>query len=256
MSAAKDTSTSARQLPAVPPAAAPTPVAVSSSVPQAKFEQGLALNNKGPASYARAAELFGTAADTGHAVATAWLARCCWSGYGVDRSEAECGRLARVALDERGLQSLADQGDASAQHILGVIYLIGVGVAEDEPGGVAWLRKSAEQKYAAAQFDLGFAYREGIGVDKDKGKAVEWRQKAAEQWAAGRLRTHHLQAAGAAGALQAAGAEAPGGGGAGAVPKTESGGAGAAGAVAGGDSGPGSSGPPCKKRRCSSSKSS
>ena len=84
MSTAEDTSTSMRQ-----PAAAPVPVAVSSSLPQAQFEEGRALFGKGPASLPRAAELFTAAADAGHAVATALLGRCYWNGLGVEKSDAE-----------------------------------------------------------------------------------------------------------------------------------------------------------------------
>ena len=154
MSAAKDTSTSTRQPPAAPPF--PVGVTVNSSLPQAQFEEGRALFNKGLASYPRAAELFGTAADAGHAVATAWLAHCYWIGDGVEESKDEGGRLARLALDERGLQSLADQGDALAQHALGVMHARGRGVAKDAREAVAWWRKSAEQGYAEAQCALGF----------------------------------------------------------------------------------------------------
>ena len=74
MSAAKDTSASTPQ-PTAPTAAAPVAVAVNTPLPQAQFEEGCALLNKGRASYPRAVELFGAAADAGHAVATAWLAR-------------------------------------------------------------------------------------------------------------------------------------------------------------------------------------
>jgi TPR repeat protein len=63
----------------------------------------------------------------------------------VEESKTEGERLARVALDERGLQSLADQGDASAQEALGGMYFSGLGVAKDAREGVAWWRKSAEQ---------------------------------------------------------------------------------------------------------------
>jgi TPR repeat protein len=181
MSAAKGTNTSTRHPPAAPLAASPVAAAVNSSLPQAQFEEGRALSKKGPASYARAAKLFGTAADAGHAVATAWLAHCYWFGEGVEQSAAEGWRQARVALDERGLQSLADQGGALAQHIVGYMHDIGLGVAKDEREAVTWWRKSAEQKYAEAQFDLGFAYQEGEGVDKDMCKAAEWFRKAAEQ---------------------------------------------------------------------------
>jgi hypothetical protein len=89
----------------------------------------------------------------------------------VEKSEAEGGRLARVALDERGLQSLADQGDASAQHILGAISN-GISVAEDDHETVAWWRKSAEQGYAEAQCALGEAYRDGEGVDQNLNEAA------------------------------------------------------------------------------------
>jgi TPR repeat protein len=99
----------------------------------------------------------------------------------VEGSETEGGRLARVALDEWGLQSLADQGDASAQESLGEIYFRGMGVAKDAYEAVAWFRKSAEQGYAEAQLDLGHAYRVGEGVDKNLKEAAGWFRKSAEQ---------------------------------------------------------------------------
>jgi TPR repeat protein len=179
MRTAKDLITATRQ--PQKPDALPVEAAVSSSLPQAQFEEGRGLLNKGRASHPCGVEFFRAAADAGHAVATGWLACCHWAGQGVEQSEAEGGRLARVALGERGLQSLADQGDASAQHALGSMHYIGIGVTRDACEAVAWWRMSAEQKYAEAQCDLGLAYREGEGVDKNKGKGAEWFQKAAEQ---------------------------------------------------------------------------
>ena len=99
----------------------------------------------------------------------------------MEKSEAKGGRLARVALDERGLQSLADEGDASAQHALGAMYSCGRGVAKDGHEAVAWWRKSAEQGYAEAQCDLGEAYQDGEGVDKNLNEAAGWSRKSAEQ---------------------------------------------------------------------------
>jgi TPR repeat protein len=163
-----------------PPPAPPVAVADNSALPHAQFEEGRTLFCKGRASYPRAVELFRAASNAGHAVATGWLACCDWAGEGVEQSEAEGGRLARVALGERGLQSLADQGDASAQHALGSMYLTGIGVAKGEREAVAWWRKSAEQKYAEAQCALGLAYHKGQGVEKNECK-VEWFRKAAEQ---------------------------------------------------------------------------
>ena len=151
------------------------------SLPQAQFEEARALAGKGPALLPRAAELFRAAADAGHTVATAWLARCYWCGHGVEESEAECGRLVRIALDEQGLRSLANQGDASAQHALGSMYSNGRGVAMDAREAVAWFRKSAEQGDAEAQCELGFAYRNGEGVEIDTNEVVTWLRKSAEQ---------------------------------------------------------------------------
>ena len=136
--------------------------------------------HKGPASYPRAVELFKAASDAGHAVATALLATA-WSGEGVEESEADGERLARVALDEQGLQSLAEQGDASAQQLMGDMCCNGIGVAENDCKAVAWWRKSAAQGYAEAQCDLGYAYRDGVGVEKNVNEAVVWFRKAAEQ---------------------------------------------------------------------------
>jgi TPR repeat protein len=154
---------------------------INHSLPEAQFEEGRRLLDKGRASDSRAAELFGAAADAGHAVAAAWLARCYWYGDGVEESQAEGRRLARAALDERGLQSLADQGDASAQHALGAMHYSGRGVAKDAREGVAWWRKSAEQGYAEGQCNLGTAYCDGVGVDKNMNEAVGWFRKSAEQ---------------------------------------------------------------------------
>jgi TPR repeat protein len=76
---------------------------------------------------------------------------------------------------------LAEQGDARAQGILGVMYREGLGVPNDYAAAVAWSRKAAEQGSAPAQFDLGHMYLEGLGVSQDYAMAMSWYRKAAEQ---------------------------------------------------------------------------
>ena len=49
----------------------------------------------------------------------------------------------------------AEQGDASAQYNLGVMYENGHGVEQDDEQAVFWYRKAAEQGYADAQYNLG-----------------------------------------------------------------------------------------------------
>ena len=81
----------------------------------------------------------------------------------------------------RLLRSLADQGDAPAQHILGLAYDKGRGVPQDTAAAVMWLRKAAEQGFAEAQNDLGFMYDQGRGVAQDSTAAAAWYRKAADQ---------------------------------------------------------------------------
>ena len=50
---------------------------------------------------------------------------------------------------------LANQGNASAQFNLGIMYRIGQGVPQDYAEAMKWYRKAAEQGDASAQFNLG-----------------------------------------------------------------------------------------------------
>ena len=76
---------------------------------------------------------------------------------------------------------LAEQGDADAQIILGIMYDKGEGVAEDNAEAVKWYRLAAEQGEANAQYNLGNMYNEGKGVLQDDAEAVKWYRLAAEQ---------------------------------------------------------------------------
>ncbi len=81
----------------------------------------------------------------------------------------------------RELRPLAEQGDAKAQHNLGVMYERGQGVPQDYAEAVRWYRKAAEQGFASAQYNLGVMYGKGQVVPQDYAKAVGWWRKAAEQ---------------------------------------------------------------------------
>ena len=75
---------------------------------------------------------------------------------------------------------LAEQGDASAQFNLGMMYDKGEGVKQDDVEAVKWYRQAAEQGYAKAQYNLGVMYYQGEGVRQDKGQAKEWFGKACD----------------------------------------------------------------------------
>ena len=74
---------------------------------------------------------------------------------------------------------LAEQGVASAQFYLGLMYERGRGVRQDYPTALAWFRKAAAQGYAGPQNNLGLIYERGRGVRKDPVRAVMWYSVAA-----------------------------------------------------------------------------
>ncbi len=75
----------------------------------------------------------------------------------------------------------AQQGEADAQLILGVMYANGRGVPEDDAEAVRWYTLAAEQGHAAAQSNLGVMYANGEGVPEDDAEAVRWYTLAAQQ---------------------------------------------------------------------------
>ena len=84
----------------------------------------------------------------------------------------------KTALKE--WQSLADQGNASAQYNLGLMYDNGRGVLKDYKQAAKWYQKAADQGLADAQYNLGVMYTNGEGVPKDLSKAKYWIKKAYE----------------------------------------------------------------------------
>jgi uncharacterized protein len=79
------------------------------------------------------------------------------------------------------LRPLADQGDASAQVQLGIMYRTGRGVARDPAEAAKWFRKAADQGLITAQSGLANMYEFGEGVARDYGEAAKWYRKAGDQ---------------------------------------------------------------------------
>ena len=92
--------------------------------------------------------------------------------YGLTEDDEEAVRWYRLA---------AEQGYASAQHNLGLMYADGDGVPEDDEEAIWWYRLAAEQGYPSAQYNLGLMYADGEGVPEDDEEAVWWYRLAAEQ---------------------------------------------------------------------------
>ena len=88
------------------------------------------------------------------------------------------GSAHAAAADEfNAVKKAAEQGDADAQHNLGVMYAYGKGVPEDDAEAVRWYLKAAEQGHADAQHNLGVMYAYGKGVALDYAEAAHWRRK-------------------------------------------------------------------------------
>ena len=81
----------------------------------------------------------------------------------------------------RLIRPLANDGDASAQFNLGLMYMTGQGVQQDSAAAALWFRKAADQGDAVAEFQLGDQYANGKGVPQDCSEAMIWFGRAAEQ---------------------------------------------------------------------------
>ena len=89
--------------------------------------------------------------------------------------------LSAMAADFNQTQRLANQGDADAQYMLGLMYAKGEGVPQDYAKARQWFEKAANQGNADAQYGIGWMYYEGEGVPQDYAKARQWFEKAANQ---------------------------------------------------------------------------
>ena len=100
------------------------------------------------------------------------------SGHTVSAQDLQKGLEAyqsgdyQTALNE--WSPLAEQGDASAQSNLGVMYKSGDGVTQDYVQAIKWYRLAAEQGHAKAQNNLGLMYYKGEGVIQDNVYAHMW----------------------------------------------------------------------------------
>ncbi len=107
----------------------------------------------------------------------------CWPSYtsaeGTEQDPSQDQTQTADAVE--AVRLAAEQGDAEQQFVLGVAYVEGLGVPQDETEALRWFRLAAEQGFAAAQNDLGIMYGTGRGVPQDETEAVRWYRLAAEQ---------------------------------------------------------------------------
>ena len=74
---------------------------------------------------------------------------------------------------------LAEGGDATAQALLGLLYRGAPGLPADAEQSARWYRAAADQGHTHAQYNLGLAYLSGSGVVQDDIAAYMWLDVAA-----------------------------------------------------------------------------
>lgn len=73
----------------------------------------------------------------------------------------------------------AQEGDAVAQHILGMMYGQGNGAPKDDVKALEWTLLAAQGGLVNAQSSAGTMYFEGLGTPVDKARAFYWYERAA-----------------------------------------------------------------------------
>ena len=79
------------------------------------------------------------------------------------------------------IEKKAQEGDATAQYRIGVIYRKGFHVPQDKAKAFEWFRKAAEQGHVKAQYTLGIMLNKGEVGPRDYVEARKWFEKAAAQ---------------------------------------------------------------------------
>ena len=110
------------------------------------------------------------------ALAAFWLPA--WAQYQAGLDAFNRGEYATAF---REFKTLAEQGDVSAQFLIGAMYAEGEGVARDYGEALSWFLKAAEQGSAQGQFGLAALYDQGTGVQVDIAEALKWYRKSAMQ---------------------------------------------------------------------------
>lgn len=73
----------------------------------------------------------------------------------------------------------ADEDDVFAQNEVAYMYAAGVGIARNYKKAFEYYKRAANHDLASAQFNLGLLYAKGLGTETNKAQAREWFQKSA-----------------------------------------------------------------------------
>ena len=125
----------------------------------------------------------GVATDDGRGDGTAPAADAAGDPFAEAANAAAAQKEAQERAEARilALMPRVQEGEATAQYELGLIYLRGLGVDQSYEEAARWLQEAAYGNVAAAQYNLGILRKKGLGIDQDKEKAAALFRAAAEQ---------------------------------------------------------------------------
>ncbi|KAA6182479.1 protein kinase [Thiohalocapsa marina] len=139
------------------------------------YDEGVGV----PMNDAEAVKWYLKAAEQGHPIAQFNLAQMYEHGEGTPKSQADADHWYKQSL--LSFKTLAAEGNASAENMVGEMYLEGLGVNKDVGKALQWFRKAADKGSPEAQLNIGYIYDLGlVGVEDDL-EAVRWYRKAADQ---------------------------------------------------------------------------
>ena len=81
----------------------------------------------------------------------------------------------------RAIRPLAEQGEVSAQYLLGLKFDLGEGVSQDYREAGVWFKRAAVQGHTRAQASLGLLFYLGRGVPQNYAQAAWWFRQAADR---------------------------------------------------------------------------
>ena len=112
-------------------------------------------------------------------ILTLMLAMFVLPAFPQDEPSPAPGDISEESDEIADVMKEAEQGDASAQYFVGLMYDNGRGVPQDYKEAVRWYRAAAEQGHSNAQNNLGFTYHWGQGIPQNYVQAHMWYNLAA-----------------------------------------------------------------------------
>ena len=79
------------------------------------------------------------------------------------------------------MRKAAEDGNIKAINNVGLMYVNGEGIEQDDKAAFEWFFRAANKNNADAQYNLAFMYWTGRSVEQNTAEAMKWYHKAAEQ---------------------------------------------------------------------------